>query len=292
LKRRTKHWNVSGWGKNKIELSQCASSRCRSEKTVCDERGLSELFAHDAECLFLLSLLPTANHEKGRALLGRAFSLLYCALFGGELVTLMRPCGPHHAAGDERLNEQEIMIANIYTFIHILLNVIAIGLGATVVLDLFHGELSGKWSIRFLEASLVASVTGFSVHRLLPSEEASMVAVYVAGFAILAWRKWHLTGVWSSVFAATATMVLYLNLLAAMSDASRYLLPLVAAGAAHSVNAFVVTQFLVTAFFVVLGIVAVAKFHPQPVHSFASVKLQKPFPVLETVRSERSHARD
>jgi hypothetical protein len=38
-----------------------------------------------------------------------------------------------------------------------------------------------------------------------------MLSVYVTGGAILAWRKFHLAGVWRSVFAVTATTVLYLN---------------------------------------------------------------------------------
>jgi hypothetical protein len=112
-----------------------------------------------------------------------------------------------------------------------------------------------KWSIRFLETSLFASITSFtfSAHYLRPAEEASMLSVYVAGAAILAWSKYQLTGVWSSVFAATATMVLYLNIFAAIADAFGHIGVLKALAREHSMNALLVMQALVAVFFVVLG---------------------------------------
>ena len=41
-----------------------------------------------------------------------------------------------------------------------------------------------------------------------------MAAVYGAGLAILAWRKFDLQGVWRSAFAFSLGIVLYLNVLA------------------------------------------------------------------------------
>jgi ketosteroid isomerase-like protein len=127
-----------------------------------------------------------------------------------------------------------------------------------------------KWSIRFLDTSLFASITSFtySAHHLRPAEEASILSVYVAGAAILAWRRHHLAGVWSSVFAATVTMILYLNVLVAIDPAFWHLGALKVLAPAHSMNPFMVMQLPIAVFFVVLGTRAVKRFHAKPTHPF------------------------
>jgi hypothetical protein len=159
---------------------------------------------------------------------------------------------------------------SIFAFIHDLLNLMAIAAGATVLFGLLSGEFLRNWSIRFLESSLFASITSFtfSAHHLLPSEEASMLSVYAAGTAILAWRKYHLAGVWSSVFAATATMILYLNVFVAIDHAFGNIEVLRALPQAHSMNPLLVAQLLVAVLFVVLETRAVKRFNAKPSHSF------------------------
>jgi hypothetical protein len=170
----------------------------------------------------------------------------------------------------ERSKEKDAMMLSIFAFIYVLLNLMAIGAGATVLFGLLSGEFLRKWSIRFLEASLFASITSFtfSAHHLRPTEEASMLSVYVAGAALLAWRKYHLTGVWSSVFAASATVILYLNVFVAIVEAFRNIGALKAPSPAHSMNTFLVMQLLVAVLFVVLGTRAIKRFHAKPTHSF------------------------
>jgi hypothetical protein len=162
------------------------------------------------------------------------------------------------------------MMLSIFAFIHVLLNLMAIGAGATVLFGLLSGEFLRKWSIRFLETSLFASITSFtfSAHDLGPAEEASMLSVHVAGAAILAWRKYQLAGVWSSAFAATATMILYLNVFVAIDHAFGNIESLQALSPAHSMNTLLVTQLPVAVFFVVLETRAIKRFHTKPTHSF------------------------
>lgn len=169
------------------------------------------------------------------------------------------------------------MMLSIFAFIHDLLNLMAICAGTTVLFGLLSGEFLRNWSIRFLEASLFASITSllasitsvtYSARHLRPSEEASMLSVYVAGAAILAWRKYHLAGVWSSVFAATATMILYLNVFVAIDHVFGNIGALKALSPAHSMNTPLVTQLLVAVIFVVLETRAVERFHAKPSHSF------------------------
>ncbi len=162
------------------------------------------------------------------------------------------------------------MTSSILTFIHDSLSLIAIGTGARVVFGLLAGELSDKWAVRFLESSLLASVTGFpfSTHHLLPMHEISMLSVYVSGAVVLAWRKYHLAGVWCSIFAFATTVILCLNVLVTITQVFRFITTSQVLAPAQAGPLLLVTQFFVVAVFTVLGVLSVKKFHNNPVHSF------------------------
>ncbi len=86
----------------------------------------------------------------------------------------------------------------IFTFLNVAFGVIAIGSGATVLCGMLSGELLNRWAVLFLRCSLTASMTGLFCpsHRLLLTRIVFMLSVSVSGLAILAWRKFHMAGVW------------------------------------------------------------------------------------------------
>jgi hypothetical protein len=89
------------------------------------------------------------------------------------------------------------MIVYILTFIYIGLELIAIGAGVIVLFGLLMGILLNKWAVLFLKCSLATSVTVllFPFEHFTLTQEASMLSVYGAGVAVLAWRKFQLMGV-------------------------------------------------------------------------------------------------
>src|SRR5260370_14854084 len=105
------------------------------------------------------------------------------------------------------------MIVNIFTFLNLVFDLVAIAFGVKGLFGLICGELLDKCAVRFLRCSLAASLIGLLVplHPFLPIQAISMLSVYVAGAGILAWRRYHLAGAWRSIFALTATIVLYLD---------------------------------------------------------------------------------
>jgi hypothetical protein len=156
---------------------------------------------------------------------------------------------------------------NILTFINIALVLTAIVSGTKVLVGLLTGELFDKWAVLFLKCSLVASVAAllFQFHHLLPVQKASMLSVYTAGIAILAWRKYHLAGIWQPVFALSTAIVLYLNVLVAVTQIlSHTQLP---DGPAQLRPAFLVTQIFIAILFVGFGIRALKEFHGRPTHT-------------------------
>jgi hypothetical protein len=160
------------------------------------------------------------------------------------------------------------MIVSILTFIYFGLELIAIGAGAMALFRLLTGSLPNKWAVLFLKCSLVASVTALLVpfQHFTLTQEAAMISVYGTGAAVLAWRKFHFMGVWKSIFAWCITLVLYLNIAVALTQAFRRISQFKPLNPTQFDMPFLVTQSVVLAIFVVLGIVTVKRFNHKPTH--------------------------
>jgi hypothetical protein len=109
---------------------------------------------------------------------------------------------------------------SILRFVYAACDLLAIGAGTIVLFGLLTGELIDKWAALFLKYALATSVTGllFPLHDFTLVQRCSMLSVYVTGMSVLAWRKFHLSGVWRSIFALTITIVLYLNVVVAIDQ--------------------------------------------------------------------------
>jgi energy-converting hydrogenase Eha subunit C len=131
------------------------------------------------------------------------------------------------------------------------------------LVGLLNRELLYKWTTLFLEYTVATGVTGllFSIHHFMPVQKLSMLSVYASGIAVLAWRKFHLVGIWRSIFAFTTTFVLYLSVVVAINQAFELTLQFTALATRQAVLTFLFTQLLVTVLFVVIGILAVKRFH-------------------------------
>jgi hypothetical protein len=161
---------------------------------------------------------------------------------------------------------EETMILSILTFLHVASALVAIGFGAIVLVGILTRELLNKWPVRFLKCSLVTSVTGllFPFHQFLPTHWAYMLSVYLSGAAVLAWRKFHFAGVWSSIFAMSIPIVLYLDVLAVIVQVFKHTPSLTALAPTLSESPFLVTEFVVLMPFAMYAIVAAKRFHNEP----------------------------
>jgi hypothetical protein len=164
------------------------------------------------------------------------------------------------------------MIVSILTFIYFGLELIAIGAGAMALFGLLAGVLLNKWAVLFLKCSLATGVTAllFPFEHFTLTQEASMLSVYGAGVVVLAWRKFQLTGVWRSIFAWSMTLVLYLNIVVAVTQAFKRISLFKPPIPSQFDLPFITTQSVVLAIFVVLGIVAVKRFRNKSTHTLRS----------------------
>jgi hypothetical protein len=161
---------------------------------------------------------------------------------------------------------------SILRFVYTVCDLVAIGAGTRVLFGLLTGELIDKWAVRFLRSTIAASVIGLllSLHDFTVVQGCSMLAVYASGVAILAWRKFHLSGVWHSIFALTITTVLYLNVVVAIDQVFEQMFRFTRLAAAQFELTSWATQCFVMVLFAVIGIVAVKRFHSRGAHSLRS----------------------
>jgi hypothetical protein len=168
------------------------------------------------------------------------------------------------------------MILSILRLGYAVCDLISIGSGTIVLFGLLSGELIDKWATRFLRYSLATSITGLliSLHDFTLVQECSILTVYTSGLAILAWRKFHLSGIWRSIFALTITIVLYLNVVVAIDQAFEQIFRITGLTPAQSELTSQGTQFLVMLLFAVIGIVAVKRFYDKLTRSERSQKIR------------------
>jgi hypothetical protein len=155
------------------------------------------------------------------------------------------------------------MIIEILKFVHVVFGGIGIGAGTRVALGLLKGTLFTKWTIVFLNCSLVVSVTGlfFPFHHFLPTHWAAMSAVYVAGVAVLAWCRYGLDGIWALIFALSSMLVLCLDFFVVIAHVFKMLIP------TQPKPFFLITELMAMLLFAGLGLFIARRYRNSSVRS-------------------------
>jgi hypothetical protein len=117
----------------------------------------------------------------------------------------------------------------------------------------------------FLITTVLTSVTGFlfPFHRLLPSHVFGIISLVVLVPALAGVYGFGLVGSWRWIYVVTALIALYLNVFVGVVQAFQKLSFLQPFAPTQSEPPFLVAQLLVLAIFLVLGFLAVRRFHPQ-----------------------------
>jgi hypothetical protein len=110
------------------------------------------------------------------------------------------------------------------------------------------------WFLRFsLGADLAVLLSQF--HHLAPSQKVAMLSVYTTSVIVLAWRSFHLNGIWRYAFAFMLPVVLYLDTLSFSIQVFNHMDALEGFG----VSNFRIVQILLLTVFVALGVVAATR---------------------------------
>jgi len=159
------------------------------------------------------------------------------------------------------------MTTSTFTLIHVLISLAGIGSGFIVVYGLLTGKRLGGWTAIFLSTTVLTSLTGFlfPVEHILPSHVVGSISLVVLAVAILARYAFHLSHAWRWVYVVCAVLALYLNTFVAVVQSFLKVPALKALAPTQKEPPFLVAQLAVMAVFVVLGILAVKKFHVERV---------------------------
>jgi hypothetical protein len=149
--------------------------------------------------------------------------------------------------------------------IHVVLSLIGIGAGLVVLYGLLSGKRLAGWTALFLVTTVLTSVTGFPLppYGFDPPRAVGTLSLVLLALAIVALYVFHLAGAWRWIYVSTAVAALYLNCFVAVVQAFQKLSFLKPLAPTQSEPPFLLAQLAVLAAFVVLGILAVMRFHPQ-----------------------------
>ena len=135
------------------------------------------------------------------------------------------------------------MILEIYTLLHVIISLIGI----------FSG--------------LVVTGFFFPFHGFTPAIGVGIISLLVLAVAIYARYPGQLAGHWRWIYVVTAVIALYFNVFVAVVQAFEKVPSLKAMAPTQTEPPFKLTQLVVLALFVVLGIAAAIRFRNEPIRA-------------------------
>lgn len=143
-----------------------------------------------------------------------------------------------------------------FLLIHIVLSVIGIITGLVVVGGLMTGSRLDGWTGIFLFTTLLTSLTGFGFPftKVQPAHIVGVISLVVLAVAGVARYVKQLSGGWRSIYVLTAVAALYLNIFVLVVQLFAKTPPLASLAPTPDAPAHAVTQLMILALMVWLGI--------------------------------------
>src|SRR3989449_1597656 len=161
------------------------------------------------------------------------------------------------------------MILRVYTIIHTLISLVGIFTGFIVLFGLLAGKRLDGWTKWFLITTVATSVTGFffPFHGFTPAIGLGIISLPFLALTIFARYPKHLAGAWRWIYVIGAVICLYFNLFVLVVQLFEKVPALHAMAPTQTESPFKLTQLCVLVVSVVLAIIAVIRFHPEPPHA-------------------------
>jgi hypothetical protein len=156
----------------------------------------------------------------------------------------------------------------ILTLAHVLISLIGIASGFVVVLAMLGSNRMNGMTALFLATTVLTSVTGFLFFPLSPfkpSHAFGILSLLVLAVALYALYARGLASGWRATYVITATLALYLNFFVLIFQSFLKVPALKSLAPTQQEPPFLVAQTAGLLLFVVLGTLAVKRFHPERV---------------------------
>lgn len=153
-----------------------------------------------------------------------------------------------------------------FTLVHVIITLIAIVSGLIVVGGMFASNRLPGTTALFLFTTVLTSVTGFlfPIHGFTPALGVGILSCVLLAIALFAFYIKHATGAWRWIYVVTAVISLYFNVFVLVVQSFLKVAALNALAPTQSEPPFAITQGVVLATFIVIGLIAIANFRPAP----------------------------
>ena len=153
---------------------------------------------------------------------------------------------------------------NAFTLFHVAICLIAIFSGFVVVFGMVGSKLCKGWTTIFLWTTLAVSVTGFMfpIHGFTPALGTGIISLAVLAFTFYALYAKKLFGGWRTVYVVTAVIAQYLDFFVLIVQSFQKVPALHALAPTQQEPPFAIAQGAALLLFIVLGVLAVKRFHP------------------------------
>ena len=150
-----------------------------------------------------------------------------------------------------------------FTLLHVVISLVGILAGAFALRGMIENKPLDFWAPLFLATTVLTSVTGFLFHftSFGPPEIVGAISLVVLAIALVALYPSHLAGLWRPVYVVTAVLAFYLNVFVLVVQAFQKVGFLHALAPTGSEPPFAIAQGVVLVAFLVLGYLAVRRFH-------------------------------
>jgi hypothetical protein len=153
-----------------------------------------------------------------------------------------------------------------YTILHVIISLVGIGTGLVVLFGMIAGQRLNGWTFWFLLTTVLTSLTGFGFpfDRLLPSHILAILSLAALLIAILARYAFAMEGAWRWLYVVAAVLSLWFNVFVLVAQGFGKIPALNALAPTQSEPPFLIAEAVGLAIFVLLAMVAIRKFRPQP----------------------------
>lgn len=147
---------------------------------------------------------------------------------------------------------------------HVLISLVEMVAGLIMLYGLITGRAFGAWTALFLATAILTSLTGFPLapFGFDPPRAIGILTLVLLAIAVSAYYLFQLAGAWRWIYVVTALAALYLDVFVGVIQSFMKIPALHALAPTQSEPPFLAAQIVVLAFFVVLGFLALRKFHP------------------------------
>ena len=151
-----------------------------------------------------------------------------------------------------------------FTLVHVIISLVGIGSGIVVFLAMLARDRVAAWTALFLISTIVTSVSGFFFHSTAigPPHVFGVISLVVLAAAVLARYVFALAGWWRLIFIVGAWIALYLNCVVAVIQFFQKFSFLQPLAPTQTEPPFLITQAVMLAIFVIVGIAAGVRFRP------------------------------